>query len=232
MIDLYYWPTPNGRKVSIMMEETGLPHKLIPLDITKGEQFAPDFLKISPNNKIPAIVDHEGPNNQPLTLFESGTILEYLAGKSGKLMPRSAREMWITRQWVMFQMANFGPMWGQHGHFTHYAPEKVPYAIERYTREALRLLDVVNFRLKESEYMAGEDYTIADIALYPWAVTWQRRDIDIAEYPHVERWLNAVGEREAVQRGMTWMQDSDQRDNPTKEHLESYFGNKQYERRS
>jgi len=232
MIDLYYWPTPNGRKVSIMMEETGLPHKLIPLDITKGEQFEPDFLKISPNNKIPAIVDSEGPNNQPLTLFESGTILEYLAGKSGKLMPRSAREMWITRQWVMFQMANFGPMWGQHGHFTHYAPEKVPYAIERYTREALRLLDVVNFRLKESEYMAGEDYTIADIALYPWAVTWERRDIDIAEYPHVERWLNAVGEREAVRRGMTWLADSDKRDNPTKEHLESYFGNKQYERRS
>jgi GST-like protein len=232
MIDLYYWPTPNGRKVSIMMEETGLPHKLIPLDITKGAQFEPAFLKISPNNKIPAIVDHEGPNHQPLALFESGLILEYLAGKSGKLMPRSAHDMWITRQWVMFQMANFGPMWGQHGHFTHYAPEKVSYAIERYTREALRLLDVVNGRLKEVEYVAGDDYTIADIALYPWAVTWERRDIDIAEYPHVARWLDAVGSREAVQRGMTWLQDSDQRDNPSKEHLETYFGNKQYERRS
>lgn len=232
MIDLYYWPTPNGKKVSIMMEETGLPHKLIPLDITKGEQFEPEFLKISPNNKIPAIVDHEGPNNEPLPLFESGTILEYLAGKSGKLMPKNARGMWVTRQWVMFQMGNFGPMWGQHGHFTHYAPEKVPYAIERYTKEALRLLDVVNYRLKEVEYLAGDEYTIADIATYPWAVTYERRDIDIGEYPHVERWLKAVGDREAVQRGMDWLSDSDKRDNPSKEHLETYFGGKQYERRS
>ena len=232
MIDLYYWPTPNGRKVSIMMEETGLPHKLIALDITKGEQFEPDFLKISPNNKIPVIVDNEGPNNQPLTLFESGTILEYLAGKSGKLMPKSAREMWITRQWVMFQMANFGPMWGQHGHFTHYAPEKVPYAIDRYTKEALRLLDVVNHRLKEVAYLASDEYTIADVALYPWAITWERRGIDISDYPEVERWLDAVGSRDAVQRGMTWLSDSDKRDTPSKEHLESYFGNKQYERRS
>ncbi len=232
MIDLYYWPTPNGRKISIMMEETGLAHKVIALDITKGEQFTPEFLKINPNNKIPAIVDDEGPNNQPLTLFESGTILEYLAGKSGKLMPKSAREMWITREWVMFQMASFGPMWGQHGHFTHYPPDKVPYAIDRYTKEVLRLLDVINFRLNEVEYLAGDEYTIADVATYPWAITYTRREIDIAAYPHVERWLTAVGEREAVQRGMVWMSDSDQRDNPTKEHLESYFGNKQYERRS
>ena len=232
MIDLYYWPTPNGRKISIMMEETGLAHKVIPLDITKGEQFTPEFLKINPNNKIPAIVDDEGPNNQPLTLFESGTILEYLAGKSGKLMPKSAREMWITREWVMFQMASFGPMWGQHGHFTHYAPDKVPYAIDRYTKEVLRLLDVINFRLNEVEYLAGDEYTIADVATYPWAITYTRREIDIAAYPHVERWLAAVGAREAVQRGMAWMSDSDQRDNPTKEHLDAYFGNKQYERRS
>jgi GSH-dependent disulfide-bond oxidoreductase len=225
MIDLYYWPTPNGRKISIMMEETGLAYKVIPLDITKGEQFTPEFLKINPNNKIPAIVDDEGPNNQPLALFESGTILEYLAGKSGKLMPKSAREMWITREWVMFQMASFGPMWGQHGHFTHYAPEKVPYAIDRYTKEVLRLLDVINFRLKEVEYLAGDEYTIADVATYPWAITYSRREIDIAAFPH-------VGGRGAVQRGMAWMSDSDTRDNPTKEHLDAYFGNKQYQRRS
>ena len=232
MIDLYYWPTPNGRKISIMMEETGLAYNLVPLDITKGEQFEAEFLKISPNNKIPAIVDSEGPNNQPLALFESGTILEYLAGKSGKLMPKSAREMWITRQWVMFQMGNFGPMWGQQGHFTHYAPKKVPYAIERYTKEVLRLLDVINFRLNEVAYLAGDEYTIADVATYPWAITYSRRDIDISEYPNVERWLTAIGEREAVQRGMTWLAESDKRDDPSKEHLESYFGNKQYERRS
>lgn len=232
MIDLYYWPTPNGRKIAIMMEETGLPHKLIPLDITKGEQFRPDFLKISPNNKIPAILDPEGPNGQPLALFESGTILEYLAGKSGKFMASSARATWITRQWLMFQMANFGPMWGQHGHFTHYAQEKVPYAIDRYTKEALRLLDVVNLRLGEAEYLAGEDYTIADIALYPWAVTYGRRGIDIADYPHAERWLGVVGARPAVVRGMAWMQDADKRDNLTKEHLEAYFGDRQYKRKS
>ena len=232
MIDLYYWPTPNGRKISIMREETGLVHNLVPLDITKGEQFESEFLKISPNNKIPAIVDSEGPNNRPLALFESGTILEYLAGKSGKLMPKSAREMWITRQWVMFQMGNFGPMWGQQGHFTHYAPVNVPYAIERYTKEALRLLDVINFRLQEAEYLAADEYTIASVATFPWATTDNRRDIDISEYPHVERWLTTVGEREAVQRGMTWLSELDKRDDPSKEHLESYFGNKQYERRS
>ena len=232
MIDLYYWPTPNGRKISIMMEETGLAHKLIPLDITKGEQFKSEFLEISPNNKIPVIVDSEGPNNRPLALFESGTILEYLAGKSGKLMPKSAREMWVTRQWVMFQMGNFGPMWGQQGHFTHYAPVDVPYAIERYTKEVLRLLDVINFQLKEFEYHAGNEYTIADVATFPWATTHSRRNIDISEYPHAERWLTTVGAREAVQRGMMWLSELDKRDDPSKEHLESYFGNKQYERRS
>ena len=232
MIDLYYWPTPNGRKISIMMEETGLAHKLIPLDITKGEQFKSEFLEISPNNMIPVIVDSEGPNNQPLALFESGTILEYLAGKSGKLMPKSAREMWVTRQWVMFQMGNFGPMWGQQGHFIHYAPVDVPYATERYTKEVLRLLDVINFQLKEFEYLAGEEYTIADVATFPWATTYSRRNIDISEYPHAERWLTTVGEREAVQRGMMWLSELDKRDDPSEEHLESYFGNKQYERRS
>lgn len=232
MIDLYYWPTPNGRKISIMMEETGLAHKLIPLDITKGEQFKSEFLEISPNNKIPVIVDSEGPNNRPLALFESGTILEYLAGKSGKLMPKSAREMWVTRQWVMFQMGNFGPMWGQQGHFTHYAPVDVPYAIERYTKEVLRLLDVINFQLKEFEYLAGNEYTIADVATFPWATTHSRRNIDISEYPHAERWLTTVGAREAVQRGMMWLSELDKRDDPSKEHLESYFGNRQYERRS
>ena len=146
------------RELAGLLEETGLDYKVTGIDITSGDQFKPSFLKISPNNKIPVIVDSEGPNNQPLALFESGTILEYLAGKSGKLMPKSAREMWITRQWVMFQMGNFGPMWGQHGHFTHYAPEKVPYAIERYTKEVLRLLDVINFRLSEVAYLAGDEY--------------------------------------------------------------------------
>lgn len=231
MIDVYFWPTPNGRKVSIMIEETGLPHILKPLDITRGEQFEPDFLALNPNNKIPVIVDPDGPGGEPLVLFESGAILEYLAHKSGRLMPKDERGQWITKQWLMFQMGNIGPMWGQQGHFIIYAPEPVPYAIERYTKEILRLLDVMNLRLRDAEYLAG-DYTIADIATYPWIATYGRRDISIEEFPHVERWLGAIAARPAVQRGMSWLDDRERRDKPDKKHLAAYFGDQQYQRRS
>ena len=232
MIDLYYWPTPNGRKASIMFEETGLAHRLKPVNITRGEQFKADFLAINPNHKIPAIVDDDGPGGAPLALFESGAILEYLAMKSGQLMPADGRERWITKQWLMFQMGNIGPMWGQHGHFIIYAQEKVPYAIDRYRKEVLRLLDVMNGRLRDAAYLAGADYTIADIATYPWIVTYDGRDIDIAEYGHVARWLDDVGARPAVQRGMALMADNERSGAPDKEHLEAYFGDQQYQRRS
>ncbi len=237
MIDVYFWPTPNGRKVSIMCEETGMSEKaglsytLKPVDITRGEQFEPDFLAISPNNRIPAIVDAHGPGGKPLALFESGAILEYLAHKSGLLMPKDGRGQWITKQWLMFQMGNIGPMWGQQGHFVIYAPEKVPYAIERYTKEILRLLDVMNLRLRDAEYLADE-YTIADIATYPWIATYERRKVSIEEFPHVKRWLDAIAARPAVQRGMSWLDDKELRDKPDKEHLAAYFGDQQYQRRS
>ena len=232
MIDFYYWPTPNGRKVSIMFEETGLAHRLKPVNITRGEQFDADFLAISPNNKIPAIVDEDGPGGEALALFESGAILEYLAKKSGLLMPGGERGQWIAKQWLMFQMGNIGPLWGQHGHFVFYAPEKVPYAIDRYAKEVLRLVDVMNLRLRDAAYLAGDEYTIADIATYPWVITYDRRDIEIADYPHVARWLDDVGARPAVQRGMALMDDNDRRGNPDKTHLEAYFGDQQYQRRS
>ncbi len=231
MIDFYFWPTPNGRKVSVMFEETGLPYALKPLNITRGEQFEPEFLAINPNNRIPAIVDPDGPGGEPLALFESGAILEYLAHKSGMFMPKDERGRWITKQWLMFQMGNIGPMWGQHGHFVIYAQEEVPYAIDRYRKEILRLTDVMNLRLRDAEYLAG-DYGIADIATYPWVSTYKRRDLPIDEFPHVKRWIEAIAARPAVQRGMTWMDDSDRRDAPDKEHLAAYFGEQQYQRRS
>ena len=231
MIDFYFWPTPNGRKVSVMFEETKLPYALKPLNITRGEQFEPEFLAINPNNRIPAIVDPDGPGGEPLALFESGAILEYLAQKSGMFVPKDERSRWITKQWLMFQMGNIGPMWGQHGHFVIYAQEEVPYAIDRYRKEILRLTDVMNLRLRDAEYLAG-DYGIADIATYPWVSTYERRDLPIDEFPHVKRWIEAIAARPAVQRGMTWMDDRDRRDAPDEEHLAAYFGEQQYQRRS
>jgi GST-like protein len=169
MIDLYYWPTPNGHKITIFLEEAGLEYKIVPVNIRKGEQFAPEFLKFSPNNRMPAIIDHDGPGGKPLALFESGAILLYLAEKTGKFMPSEMRARYNVVQWLMFQMAGVGPMFGQRGHFLRAAPEKIPYAIERYTNESRRLLNVIEKRLAESPYLAG-DYSIADMATYPWVV--------------------------------------------------------------
>lgn len=201
MIDFYTWRTPNGYKISIMLEECGLPYQVFPINITKNQQFAPDYLKISPNNKIPTIVDHEGPGGKPLSLFESGAILIYLAEKTGKFLSTDSRTRYATFQWLMWQMGGFGPMLGQAHHFLRFAPEKVPYAIDRYTSEARRLYSVLEKRLSETAYLAGE-YSIADMAVFPWATRHEWQGIDIAEHPHVKRWLDAINARVAVKAGL------------------------------
>jgi GST-like protein len=201
MIDLYTWGTPNGRKISIMLEETGLPYRVHSVNITADEQFAPDFVRISPNSKIPAIVDTEGPDGKPYSLFESGAILIYLAEKAGQLLPSEPVARYDTLQWLMFQMGGVGPMCGQLHHFRRFAPEPIPYAIERYTRESRRLYAAMDKRLAEVPFLAGE-YSIADIATYPWIARHEWQGIDLAEYPSLKRWFDVIGARPAVQRGM------------------------------
>lgn len=201
MIDLYTWGTPNGRKISVALEELGLPYKTFPINITKNEQFAPDFLKISPNNKIPAIVDHDGPGGKPHAVFESGAILIYLAEKTGKLMPLDPVGRSVCLQWLMFQMGGLGPMCGQAHHFRRFAPEQIPYAIKRYTEETARLYGVMDKRLGEAPYLAGPDYTIADIASYPWIARHEWQGQDLADFPNLKRWYDAISARPAVERG-------------------------------
>jgi GSH-dependent disulfide-bond oxidoreductase len=229
MIDVYYWPTPNGKKVTIFLEETGTPYKVVPINIRKGEQFEPAFLKISPNNRMPAIVDHDGPGGKPYALFESGAILLYLAEKTGKFMPAEMRARYDVVQWLMFQMASVGPMMGQAGHFMHAAPEKLPYAIERYTNESRRLFGVIDKRLGEASFVAG-DYSIADMAIYPWVVNVEREPEQLATRPHLKRWLEAMGARPAVKRGMAVMADTPA--TPlTEEERSVLYGKKQFEKR-
>lgn len=201
MIELYTWGTPNGKKVSIMLEEVGLPYTAHPVNIMKDEQFAPDFLKISPNNKIPAIVDPDGPDGKPLSLFETGAILFYLAEKTGKFMPGDPVGRYTVMQWLMFQMGGIGPMFGQANHFRKFAKEEVPYGIKRYTDEAHRLYHVLDKRLGEAAYMAGDDYTIADIATWPWVARWEWHGITLDEVPNVKRWFEEIEARPAVQKG-------------------------------
>ncbi len=229
MIDLYYWPTPNGHKVSIYLEETLLPYRVVPVNIRKGEQFAPAFLKISPNNRMPAIVDHDGPGGKPLSLFESGAILLYLAEQTGKLMPAETRARYEVVQWLMFQMAGIGPMMGQAGHFRNAAPEKIPYAIDRYTNESHRLFNVMEKRLGEVPYLAG-DYTIADIASFPWVRGIKREEGELEKRPSLRRWLEAISERPAVQRGLAVMADLPAQP-LTEEERSILYGSKQFERR-
>jgi GSH-dependent disulfide-bond oxidoreductase len=207
MIDVFSWPTPNGHKVHIMLEECALPYRAIPVNIGAGDQFKPEFLKISPNNKIPAITDPQGPDGKPISLFESGAILVYLAAKTGKFMPKSDRAKYEVLQWLMFQMGTVGPMLGQNHHFRAYAPEKLEYAIDRYTNEARRIYGVIDRRLAQSPYVAGPDYTIADIATFPWLRSWERQGIVLSEYPHLEAWFNKVADRPAVQRGVKVLAD-------------------------
>ena len=230
MIEVFTWPTPNGHKVHVMLEECGLPYRAIPVNIGAGDQFKPEFLAISPNNKIPAITDPEGPDGKPISLFESGAILVYLASKTGKFLPRGDRERFEVLQWLMFQMGGVGPMLGQAHHFRMYAPEKLPYAIDRYSNEAKRLYSVIDKRLSHSRFLGGKEYSIADIATFPWLRSWQNQGITLSDYPHLEKWFNAIDARPAVQRGVKVLAELRKpiRDDKEREIL---FGKTQYERR-
>jgi GST-like protein len=202
VIELYTWGTPNGRKVSVMLEECGLAYNVHRIDIGKGDQFKPEFVAINPNSKIPAIVDPQGPDGRPLPLFESGAILIYLADKTGRFMPASGTGKYIALEWLMFQMGGVGPMFGQVHHFLRAAKEQVPYATDRYVKEKDRLYGVLDKRLGEAPHLAGDDYTIADIATYPWVARHEWHRTDLGRFPNVKRWFGAVSARPAVQRGM------------------------------
>ena len=230
MIDLYSWPTPNGHKIHIMLEETGLPDRVHPVDIGAGDQFKPEFLKISPNNKMPAMIDSDGPGGKPMSMFESGAMLLYLASKTGKFLPEDIRDRWSTLQWLMFQMGGVGPMLGQAHHFLGYAPEKIPYAMNRYSKEANRLYGVMDRRLAESKFIACGEYTIADMAIMPWLRYPDRQGVDIADYPHVKKWFDGIAARPAVQRGLQVLADLRKpvMDDKAKEML---FGATQYQKR-
>lgn len=234
MIDVYSWPTPNGHKVHIMLEECGQKlgrdWQVHAVDIGAGDQFKPEFLKISPNNKIPALVDANGPDGKPIALFESGAILLYLASKFGKLLPKTDRQKFETLQWLMFQMGGVGPMLGQAHHFRIYAPEKIDYAINRYTNEAKRLYGVMDKRLETTAYMAGKTYSVADIAIFPWLRSWKNQGIDWAEYPHLKAWFDKIEQRPAVRRGLQVLADARKplTDDKARQVL---FGAQQYKKR-
>lgn len=234
MIDVYSWPTPNGHKVHIMLEECGQrlgrDWQVHPINIGAGDQFQPDFLKISPNNKIPAIVDPHGPDGKPISLFESGAILLYLASKFGKLLPKTDRQKYEVLQWLMFQIGGVGPMLGQAHHFRMYAPEKIEYAVNRYTNEAKRLYGVMDKRLATSPYLGGRNYSIADISVFPWLRSWQNQGIDWADYPHLKAWFDKIAERPAVQRAVQVLADARKplTDDKSRQVL---FGSTQYEKR-
>tara|TARA_R110000824_G_scaffold50961_5_gene142334 strand:- start:117355 stop:118050 length:696 start_codon:yes stop_codon:yes gene_type:complete len=229
MIDLYYWTTPNGHKISIMLEEAKLAYRVKPINIGRGEQFDPEFLTIAPNNRIPAIVDHAPKDGgQPLSMFESGAILEYLADKSGLFLPAAGRERYIVLQWLHWQMGGLGPMAGQNHHFCHYAPQKIEYAIERYVRETNRLYSVLDQRLANHTYVGGDDYSIADMAIYPWIVPWEKQRQTIEEFPDLERWFEMVKARPAVRRAYALVEEVNpqagvEMDEQARKHL---FGNR------
>lgn len=203
MIDLYTWTTPNGRKVSIMLEECGLPYNVRKIDIGKGDQFTPEFIAVNPNSKIPAIIDSNGPDGKPITLFESGAILVYLAQHYQKFLPPDWHQLYHVFEWLMFQMGGVGPMFGQTHHFLRAAPEPVPYAIDRYKKETDRLYGVMDKELAKRDYLAGNFYSIADIATYPWVARYEWHKTDLNQFPNVKRWFEEIGKRPAVQRGMT-----------------------------
>jgi GST-like protein len=207
MIDLYYWTTPNGHKISLFLEEAGLPYNVHPINISQGEQFQPHFLKIAPNNRIPAIVDHEpADGGEPLSLFESGAILLYLAEKTGKFLPQDLRGRQTALQWLFWQMGGLGPMAGQNHHFSQFAPEKIPYAIKRYIDETARLYGVLNKQLADNEFVAGSEYSIADMAIYPWIVSHKWQSQNLEDFPHVQRWFNHIKDRLATVKAYALVQ--------------------------
>lgn len=235
VIDVYSWPTPNGHKVHIMLEECGyklgrdwLAH---PVHIGQGEQFTPEFLTISPNNKIPALVDPVGPDGKPISVFESGAILFYLAAKTGQYLPKSDRAKFEVLQWLMFQMGGVGPMLGQNHHFRIYAPEKIPYAIDRYTNEAKRLYGVMDKQLALGKYIAGNSYSIADMAIYPWLRNWKNQGIDWADFPRLKEWFDLISDRPAVKRGCEVLADLRKPLQNDKKAMETLFGKGQYAKR-
>ncbi len=236
MLDVYFWPTPNGYKVTMLLEELGLKYNVVPVNIGRGDQFKPEFLRISPNNKMPALIDSEGPGGKPIEIFESGAILIYLAEKHGRYLPADTRGKYNVLQWLMFQMASVGPMLGQAHHFRRYAPEQIKYAIDRYTNEAARIYNVIDKRLGEGEYLAG-DYSIADIATYPWLVPHKMQGQDLDQYPNLKRWYEAIRMRPATQRGFAVMADvvermrqQAQQPSQDKESWNNLFGARQFEK--
>lgn len=237
MIDVYFWPTPNGYKITWMLEEVGLKYNVVQVNIGAGDQFKPEFLKISPNNRMPAITDPDGPGGKPISIFESGAILMYLAEKTGKLIPADTRGKYNVIQWLMFQMASVGPMLGQAHHFRRYAPEQLEYAINRYTNEAKRIYGVIDKRLGEAKYLAGE-YSIADIATYPWLVPHSMQGQNLEDFPNLKRWYDELRARPATQRGFAVMADvvekmraAMQQPQQDKKSWENLFGAKQFEKR-
>jgi GSH-dependent disulfide-bond oxidoreductase len=230
MIDVYSWATPNGHKIHIMLEELGLEYKAIPIDIGAGDQFTPEFLAISPNNKIPAIIDSDGPEGKPLALFESGAILFYLAEKTGKFLPLDPVGRYTTMQWLMFQMGGVGPMLGQAHQFRIYAPEKIEYAVNRYSNEAKRLYGVMDKQLGVTRYLAGNEYSIADIATFPWTRSWKNQGIELDEFPNVKRWFDEISARPAVIRGVEVLASA-RRDLTGDKQREVLFGAQQYAKR-
>jgi GST-like protein len=232
MINHYYWPTPNGHKTAIMLEEVGIDYKIFPIDIHNGKQFDAEFIKISPNNRVPAIVDTDGPGGKPYSVFESGAILLYLAEKTGELCPEDVKTRYDVMQWLMFQMGNVGPMFGQNGYFQGYCPEDIPLAKKRYHDVCKQIYGVLDKRLAESAYLAGDDYSIADVATFPWTMIKQRtmHKIEIEEYPNVLRWNEEVSQRPGVQRGIAMMSGDMKVGNPTGDTYKNMFGNAQFKK--
>lgn len=230
-LELYYWATPNGWKISIMLEELALPYRVTPVNISAGEQFEPAFLAISPNNKIPVLRDPEGPDGETITLFESGAILWYLAEKTGRLLPTAPRERYSVLQWLMFQVGNLGPLLGQAHHFRLYAPEPIPYAVERYTGEAGRLYRVLDRRLEQATYLAGDSYTIADIATLPWISRHERQGQRLADFPSLRRWYQTLRARPAVERGLALLADRQLSARMDDDSRSKLFGEDQFRRR-
>jgi GSH-dependent disulfide-bond oxidoreductase len=235
MIQVYSWPTPNGHKVHIMLEECGMKlgrdWEAIPINIGAGDQFTPEFLAISPNNKIPALVDPNGPDGKPISVFESGAILLYLASKFGKLLPKTDRAKFETLQWLMFQMGGVGPMLGQAHHFRIYAPEKIEYAVNRYTNEAKRLYGVMDKRLQSTKFLGGNSYSVADIAVFPWLRSADRQGIDWADYPTLKAWFDGINARPAVQRGCAVLTQTPKTDLTSTAARAVLFGSQQYQKR-